>query len=63
MSALLPEVEYVCRWTPSTCMDDLCRNSSVGICGNVDLPDDDEDDEAYWDAHDEMAYFDERGSR
>jgi hypothetical protein len=25
-------------------MDDLCRNSSVGICGNVD-PDDDEDDE------------------
>jgi hypothetical protein len=24
-------------------MDDLCRNSSVGICGNVD-PEDDEDD-------------------
>jgi hypothetical protein len=27
-------------------MDDLCRNSSVGICGNVDDPDD--DDEVGW---------------
>jgi hypothetical protein len=46
MSSQVPEVEYHCRWTPSTCMDDLCRNSSVGICGNVDDPDD--DDEVGW---------------
>jgi hypothetical protein len=43
-------------------MDDLCRNSSVGICGNVDDDQADEDDEAYWDAHDEMGYFDDRGT-
>lgn len=48
MSSQVPEVEYHCRWTPSTCMDDLCRNSSVGICGNVDLDDEDDISDDHW---------------
>lgn len=31
--------EARCRQTPSTCMDDLCRNSQVGLCGNEDYID------------------------
>ena len=57
------EVEYVCRWTPATCMDDLCRNSSVGICGNVDPDDDDgwEDTENCMD-DDPSAYDEQNGA-
>ena len=34
-----------CRFTPSTCMDDLCRGSDVGLCGNEDMPEWDNDEE------------------
>jgi hypothetical protein len=57
--AEVPESDgYVCRWSPSTCMDDLCRNSSIGICGNVDP--EDEDDFSPWDDDDHpQDWFDD----
>lgn len=37
-----------CLWGPSRCMDDLCRNSDVGLCGlrDEDFYDDENED---WD--------------
>lgn len=26
--------DVACRFTPTTCMDDLCRSAEVGLCGN-----------------------------
>lgn len=33
-----------CLWGPSRCMDDLCRNSDIGLCGlrDEDFIDDEE---------------------
>ena len=34
-----------CLWGPSRCMDDLCRNSDIGLCG---LRDEDFIDDEEW---------------
>lgn len=36
-----------CLWGPSRCMDDLCRNSNVGLCGLTDDDFYDDEDESW----------------
>ncbi len=51
------EHEDRCQFTPETCMDDLCRGSDIGLCGNANVggyevwADDPDDDNGYadWD--------------